>query len=67
MTELDGDELSRISGGGIALTVCGITLGMTFAASFLYGAAGFLLTVNKALVACTLAVATSPTVGWGDP
>ncbi len=62
MSELRRIEMERIS-AGVGWTTCGVTLGVSIAATMLYGVTGFLLTVNKTLVACTLAAATSPRVG----
>ena len=62
MIDLGQDEMTRISGGSVTLTVCGIALGATIAATALYGVTGFLLTVNKTLTACTIALITSPQV-----
>jgi hypothetical protein len=58
--DLDRNEMACIRAGSVTLTVCGIALGATIAATALYGVTGFLLTVNKTLTACTIALVTSP-------
>ncbi|MEX1256013.1 MAG: hypothetical protein WEG36_00190 [Gemmatimonadota bacterium] len=57
MRALTMQEMEALPGSGDFLrTTCGVTVGATVAASFVFGLPGFLLTVNKAITACGLAV-----------
>jgi hypothetical protein len=59
--ELTPLDMAEISGGQqVAWTACGITFGATIGASVLFGAVGFLLTVNKTITACGIAILTTP-------
>jgi hypothetical protein len=67
MRELSRDEMSLIGRGDLAWTTCGTTAGATLGATLLYGTVGFLLTFNKALTACTIAVLTSSEPALVEP
>lgn len=59
--ELTPLEMAEIAGGQeIAWTACGITFGAWIGASVLFGTVGFLLTVNKTITACGIAILTTP-------
>lgn len=58
MRELTIEQMNATMGGDAADTACGIAVGATIGASLIWGGIGFALTINKAIAACTIAIAT---------